>query len=276
MIQKVDESQGLSYFPLECERDAEFNKALQLITAEFGMQAYGIVILLLQKIYGEQGYYCECNKDVLTLLSQAHGVVRPKKGDSVSLINEIVICCVRRGVFSKQQYEKNHILTSEKIQENFLRATKRRKVVKMKKAYLLVKVALFSENVVILGENEGFDVNIFGQSIKDKNIYSLSMAPPEIEEIVIYAKQNHIVTNVSRFYAYYSKNGWKNKNGVPVTDWKAALWYWSSYDAEYNKAGIPERGKAPAKRSKNQFTKLKERSVSKEELDDLEQKLLQK
>ena len=47
------------------------------------------------------------------LFAQENGLGRKK----VSSVNEILFCCMRRGVFSLSQYEQNGILTSKKIQK---------------------------------------------------------------------------------------------------------------------------------------------------------------
>ena len=50
---------GLDYFALDC-RD---NEKIKLIQAEFGLKGFAIVVKLLQKIYGELGYYCEWDEE---------------------------------------------------------------------------------------------------------------------------------------------------------------------------------------------------------------------
>ena len=142
----MNRKEGIDYFPVKCAAD----NAIELVTAECGLKAHAVIYALLQEIYGVHGYYCEWQRErALLLSSRMFG-----GGDkAVNRINEIVNCCARRGVFSLEQLEQNGILTSKEIQENFLFATRRRKAVKMKRAYLLVKVALLSDNVIILDEN---------------------------------------------------------------------------------------------------------------------------
>ena len=139
----MNRKEGIDYFPVKCAADEN----IELVTAECGLKAHAVIYALLQEIYGVHGYYCEWQRErALLLSSRMFG-----GGDrAVNRINEIVNCCARRGVFSLEQLEQNGILTSKEIQENFLFATRRRKAVKMKRAYLLVKVALLSDNVIIL------------------------------------------------------------------------------------------------------------------------------
>lgn len=51
---------GIDYFPLDVALDEKF----ELIEAEFGLTGFGVVVKLLQKIYGGQGYYVEWTKEV--------------------------------------------------------------------------------------------------------------------------------------------------------------------------------------------------------------------
>lgn len=277
---RVNQKVGINYFPVECATDEN----IKLVTAEFGLQAFAIIIKLFQKIYGECGYYCVWNREVGLLFAQENGLVHPKQEGAgcsqVSLLNEIVFCCARRGVFSRLQYERNGILTSEKIQENYILATKRRKNVVLRKAYLLVKVAHLPENVNILDENVCVldeNVNNLRQSkVKENNILSLCKKhPPELEEVKRYVAENGIGTDAGRFYAFYKMRGWKDSAGNPVEDWKAALDYWVTFERESGESGKKSGGSARTGR-KSSYSRFRERDVSGAELDDLERALLKR
>ena len=60
---------GLAYFPLDVHLDSKF----ELIEAEFGLKGFGIVVKLLQKIYGGEGYYLEWTNEVGLLFSRHVG-----------------------------------------------------------------------------------------------------------------------------------------------------------------------------------------------------------
>lgn len=137
---------GLDFFPLDTVLDTKF----QLIEAEFGLKGFAIVVKLLQKIYQEEGYYCELTDDVRLLFSR-------KVGESCSLVSEIINATLRRGIFDKNLYERFEILTSAGIQKRYLEATSRRIQVDVKKDYLLVNAIQISQNVNILGGN--VDIN---------------------------------------------------------------------------------------------------------------------
>ena len=57
---------GIDYFPLDVALDEKF----ELIEAEFGLTGFGVVVKLLQKIYGGQGYYAEWTKEVALLFAK--------------------------------------------------------------------------------------------------------------------------------------------------------------------------------------------------------------
>ena len=133
---------GIDYFPLDVTLDEKF----ELIEAEFGLTGFGVVVKLLQKIYGGQGYYVEWTNEVALLFAKRVGL-----GGSV--VSEIVEASVKRGIFDKTLYDKYHILTSKGVQKRYFEAVGRRKSVEVEGAYLLVNAADFSKNASITGKN---------------------------------------------------------------------------------------------------------------------------
>ena len=122
---------GLEFFPLDVHLDDKF----RLIQAEYGLTGFAVIVKLLQRIYGEFGYYC---------------------------------------LFDSNLFEKYRILTSRGIQTRYLNAVERRKKVDMDARFLLVNdesllrnVNILNENVNILSEN----VNILQQSkVKESKV----------------------------------------------------------------------------------------------------------
>lgn len=131
---------GLDYFAL----DTSLNDKIRLLEAEFGLQAFAIVIKLYQKIYGQLGYYCDWNKDVALLFLSELGC---HKGIDVPYLNKVVHRCVERDIFSEDMFRSFGILTSKRIQEHYFSAVARREHIEVENEYLLVKVSQFSENV---------------------------------------------------------------------------------------------------------------------------------
>lgn len=133
---------GLDFFPLDVCLDEKF----ELIEAEFGLKGFAVVIKLLQRIYGQQGYYCEWTEEVALLFGKSLSL-----GSNV--VSEIVSASVRRGLFDKTLYEKYRILTSKGIQKRYFEAAVRRKSVEVKKEYLLLSDIRFYKNVSISSVN---------------------------------------------------------------------------------------------------------------------------
>lgn len=129
---------GVDYFPLDTFLDTKF----QLIEAEFGLTGFAIIVKLFQKIYGEQGYYCEWTNEVALLFSR-------KVCEGCNVVSEIVSAAIKRGIFDKDLYEKYQILTSKGIQERYFEAVNRRVKVNVKEEYLLVNATQIRENVNI-------------------------------------------------------------------------------------------------------------------------------
>ena len=132
---------GLDYFELNCHLDDE----VKLVQAEYGLKAFAVVVKLWQKIYGERGYYCEWNDDVLLLFMSENGM----PCDSKNLIREIVAACTRRNIFSERLFKEYGILTSSGVQRRYLNAVSRRERVELIKEYLLISVGKNDKNVII-------------------------------------------------------------------------------------------------------------------------------
>lgn len=133
---------GVDYFPLDTVLDTKF----ELIEAEFGLTGFAVVVKLLQKIYRENGYYCEWTKEVALLFSK-------QVNEGYNAVSEIVSASVKRGIFDKDLFHKYGILTSTGIQKRYFEAVNRRAQIVVKKEYLLVSDTQIRENVNINFEN---------------------------------------------------------------------------------------------------------------------------
>lgn len=142
---------SLEWFKLDVHLDDKF----QLIEAEYGLKGFAVVVKLLQKIYGSEGYYCEWTDEVALLFS------RKECGEGGNVVSDIVASAIRRGIFDKELFDRYHILTSAGIQKRYLEAVNRRKDSKIKDEYLLINCTQKSENDDISGEN----VDISGENV---------------------------------------------------------------------------------------------------------------
>ena len=172
--------EGITYFPLDCHLDEKFD----LIEAEYGLKAFSVVVKLFQRIYGGHGYYCEWNEDIALLFARQKCLSSSDAGNN--LIADIVAASIRRGIFSKELYEKYGILTSRGIQKRYLDIVYKRKAVKMEKAYLLLSDAEIKGNVVLIDHFDDRmiknDVRIeqskVKQSKKNTNVFFVANGEP--------------------------------------------------------------------------------------------------
>lgn len=251
---------GLDWFPFETHLDDRF----AFIEAEFGLKGFAVVVKLLQKIYQEQGYYCEWTNRV-GLLFGIRECGLPAGDKSVL---EIVSASIREGIFDKEKYEKYSILTSEKIQERYFDAVSRRVQVEVKEEYLLIKHAQKSKDVnrnqenvsrnkktadkneQIRKDNKRED-NIIKDNIKAEYIPPIipltgeyipqggedaeavekaevkrkRFTPPGVEEVQAYCQERNNGIDAQSFCDFYESKGWVIGKS-PMKDWRAAVRTW--------------------------------------------------
>lgn len=140
---------GIDFFPLDVSLDSKF----ELIEAEFGLTGFGVVVHLLQEIYGKAGYYIEWTEEVALLFAR-------KVGAGGSVVSEIIEASIKRGMFDKEIYDKYRVLTSRGIQKRYFEAVSRRKVLEVDYNILLVDVAQICVNADIQARN----VNILSKN----------------------------------------------------------------------------------------------------------------
>ncbi len=66
-------------------------------------------------------------------------------------------------------------------------------------------------------------------NIKEKHANACKekrFAPPSLDEVKAYCSERHNSVDAERFVDYYQAQKWRLSNGVPMSDWKAALRNW--------------------------------------------------
>lgn len=150
------QKEGLDYFSVDCY----FSDSVKFIGAEFGLIGYGCIVRIWQKIYGGKGFYTDWNDDVALLFAQENNA-------GVNVVKEVISACVRRGIFDRGMLARYGILTSEKIQVRYAKATERREPQKIDGRYLLISAP---SNWVIDNKNSVND-NKNGENV-DNNTQS--------------------------------------------------------------------------------------------------------
>ena len=108
---------GLDYFPV----DVNFLSDLKIkkIIRAHGAQAVAVVISVLTTIYRDNGYFATYDEDLIFIIAD-----ELKLEDSY--VKDVIEKLIEVDFLSKEQKEKNNILTSIGIQERYLKACERR------------------------------------------------------------------------------------------------------------------------------------------------------
>lgn len=140
--------EGLDYFPLYV--DIFEDEKIEAISGEFGIKGEIIVVKLLCAIY-KKGYFILWSDLIIAQM------LKRLPGISKDLLNNVVERLVLWEFFDKDLFHSAGILTSEKIQENFFEATKRRK---SPKPTLYVLDKFLENDNSIENDVDGVNVNI--------------------------------------------------------------------------------------------------------------------
>ena len=109
--------------------DTHLDEKWQIIEARYGLKGFAIIVKLLQRIYGGNGYYCEWSEFISELFANNLKV-------SASFVNEIVRDALSLGLFDLDKFNSLRVLTSRPIQKNFLETHKRKICVEMESCFL--------------------------------------------------------------------------------------------------------------------------------------------
>lgn len=165
----------LDYFP-----HVNRTRPMEMILAEFKEKGYAVMYSLLEEIYTKgSGYYTEWDDDVALMFTQ-----QSQFSVGVSVVSEIVNKMFKRGILSKELFDKYAILTSPEIQETYFEAVKRRKNVTAVKEYLLVEVAQNFQNVNIISLNDNIIVEN-ANSKKQKKVKEKKVKESKVKRVAL-------------------------------------------------------------------------------------------
>ncbi len=122
-------SKGLEYF--SHDTDMTDDEKLQFIEAEHGLIGYAVYNKLLEIIYRKEGYYMPFTDRLAMLYAKNFGI------DSEKLVS-VIKSCVKEDLFSDNLYSRYAILTSERIQANYVMGCEKRTECRFFKEYLLI------------------------------------------------------------------------------------------------------------------------------------------
>ncbi len=145
---------NIKWFPMYVDNDP----ALDNIEMEFGQLGFAVVVQMFRFIHhGDKGYYCELKDEVLrSFVDKLRMDSRRSLGGCRSSgwrsVSEILKASIKLGIFHAGLYEEYGILTSAQLQENYLKAVKRRKSAEILERFMLVSPTDIPENVNVIGK----------------------------------------------------------------------------------------------------------------------------
>jgi hypothetical protein len=155
---------GIQYYP--CNTDHITNRKIKLLFSKFKAEGFWIYECLKCEAFRVKGYFVDTrDRDEMIIFAQDTCKL------PLELVDAVIQECVNRDLFDKGMFEKYGILTSDRIQENYLGGTSRRQHgVEMVREYLLIDPTKF-EKIVIVNIN-GESVNIIDKNadIKTDNV----------------------------------------------------------------------------------------------------------
>ena len=209
---------GIDYF--SHDTDMFHDPKIRILKAKYGLIGYAVYIRLLEEIYHNNGYYIELDEDYMLLFADENNI-------TINELENIIDVCINKELFDINKYNDYNILTSKRIQKNYLDATARRKNCEISSEHDLVNVDINAINVDINATKKS-KVNNIKVNIKE-NIKEKKPTPrfvkPTIDEIAEYCIERKNNLNPNQFYDFYEAKSWmigKNK----MKDWKAAVRTW--------------------------------------------------
>jgi uncharacterized phage protein (TIGR02220 family) len=119
---------GLEYFTHDT--DAIHDPKLRALRIEYKLVGYAVFMITLEELYRNRGYYAVYSERSKQLFCFEHGI---SEEDYSGIIN----ICLDEGLFDRRKFEEYGILTSERIQYNYLDGTIRRKSIELIEEYLI-------------------------------------------------------------------------------------------------------------------------------------------
>lgn len=184
--------QGLDYFSF----DVDFfdNRKIKKIMRACGPASGSILTCLLCFIYQNKGYYIVWDEDLPFDIADKVGV-------SEGAVAETVKKAVQVEFFSRYQFEKNNILTSEEILKRYKAGTATRKEVVINSDYTVFSI----NNRVIDVQNEIKDTDNPQSKVKERKGKNLAGEPPTHSGKSLEQREKDFYDQLATYLGIYTK-----------------------------------------------------------------------
>ena len=226
--------QGIDYFPL----DVQFDDKSELYLIEKEAVGLAVMITLWQIIYQNEGYFINNSGDL-------HLLIKRRINVNINDINDCINAMLKRGILDARLYEKHGILTSKAIQKRYFDAAKRKKEVRVIRAFIVTNLDSYTNLINVDINNIDVDINginVGGNATKEeeeeegkedrtplppnpkKKAPVKKFQPPTQDEVVAYFESNGYSADAAvRAYRYYDAGNWKDAKGSQVRNWKQKM-----------------------------------------------------
>ena len=183
---------GLDYYPMDVNflGDIKVKKVIR----SHGIQAVAVILHLLGTVYRDNGYYATYDDDLLFITADELNLEE-------SYVKNVVEKLLEVEFFSKEQAEKNKVLTSIGIQERYRKATERRISVNINDSLCIQKPRSTVENVDRSTQSKVKESKVNKSKVKESSTDDLAEA----------SKLSKSENEVAKIFEFY-----QNNIGVPT------------------------------------------------------------
>ena len=116
------QKKGLDYFPHDTT--ASESRELRYIESLYGLQGYAVYLKILERIYGQEGYFCSWEEIDARIFAAEWSI-------DYDVLRSIIQSMLEINLFTKWIFEAHGVLTSKSIQTRYQLATSKRATVKI-------------------------------------------------------------------------------------------------------------------------------------------------
>ena len=175
---------GLDYYPMDVNflGDIKVKKVIR----SHGIQAVAVILHLLGTVYRDTGYYATYDDDLLFITADELNLEEKYVKDVVEKLLEV-------DFFSREQAEKNKVLTSIGIQERYRKATERRISVNINDSLCIQKHRSSEVNVDRSTQSKVKESKVKESKVEDRDASDLAEASG-------LSKSENEIANIFEFY----------------------------------------------------------------------------